>query len=343
MLDRASRAAIFTSVGALWSLSAQAASLDEMAETIRALQARVETLEARSRRDQAELRTARRGRVAPAPAQAPRPLITKDVPLIAEPTPAATLIGFEGAYAAILGGYNFGPTGQTASTFFGFESTALSSLSNGRVGVAAGYNRVIDGLLFGIEGRIRTDFGQTEAVGIRPNSAFPSSLPYTFSFGGSAQSSFSDFQLNNSAISQRVLSRDVGGDLVARFGITLDDWLFYGRLGAGMEALRVERTVDETASITCVNPVVRSTPQPFGGFTNTVVACGTQRNGTVTRSVDVFASPYAVMGVGVERNFGPMFARIEGNFYLNLPPTALTSGSGTSYATDVLGAVGYRF
>ncbi|WP_157091812.1 hypothetical protein [Methylobacterium nodulans] len=334
-----------------------------MAAMIQTLQARVEALEERSRRDRAEaqaaraeLRAMRRARGAAVTSAEPtRVVVSKSSEAVLAPATVAPepVNGFAGPYAAFLAGYGFGPDAKPAPQPFGVPGTLsqntsrLSALSDARVGAALGYNRTFGDLLIGAEGRVRAAFGQTTAT---VSSTAPSRpLPFVFATSccgpnAAVPTSFGNFALSQNVISSAVLNRIVSGDAAVRAGLIWDDWLFYGRFGAGADVLRSVTTRDNRGTVTCVDPTVSVATTPGGARSSSVVGCGVVSTGQVIKLSDALVSPYAVVGLGIERNFGPVFARVEGNLYINLPPSLVAqTTSSTSYTTEIMGAVGYRF
>jgi hypothetical protein len=99
---------------------------------------------------------------------------------------------------------------------------------------------------------------------------------------------------------------------------------------------------------TCVSPiVVRNTTAT--GYTDLLIGCGSVVTSTTGFSTfDRRTNPYLTFGIGLEGNFGNVFARIEGELMSYL---GVYNGSAREpsffytqfYNTRLTAAVGYRF
>lgn len=337
---------------------AEEPSSEKVSAVLKSLQERVAVLEERSRIDQAELRVARQKiRAAEKPAyrvtknegQPPASFADASARIVVPELPS----GFAGPYVAITGGSRF-TSNKQAYNYYGdgyyAPPASQEAMKGANVGLAAGYNVTSNNILFGFEGRFRKEFDNktstNDYTGYQrslPSIAYtsccsynptPTTLPY----------STSDFLLSSRTITKDRVSREYGGDLSGRFGLIWNDTLFYTRIGAGIDAIRRENTVDQSQSITCVNPTGNvTTDGPYGYTVATITDCGSRRRGAVTKTSTSAVAPYALLGAGIEQNFGAIFVRLEGNLFTHFSPTEAFFRTNTYYTTEINGAVGYRF
>lgn len=252
---------------------------------------------------------------------------------------------FAGAYAAVIGGYDFSTKGSQIGPTTGYAS--FPAIEGGKIGGAVGYNATSDRLLLGIEGRGQYSFAEhAGGYSFSTGSATLPSMPSSFcSFGcaaGSIQSSF-PYRLRSATDYRETLSRPFSLDLSFRAGIIFDEWLIFGRAGAGIEQTKLVSVSDQSGTATCLQPTITNVPATrFGinGFDQVATACGGGiQSGTVTTTLTQSISPIMVVGAGVEKNFGNVFARLEAELTAHFPP----NGYQTYYSPAANFAVGYRF
>lgn len=193
---------------------------------------------------------------------------------------------FEGTYAGVTGGYDFATTDtrqavapayiQNYYPGLTYPEIPRNSLQGAKVGVLSGYNSTAGDVLVGIEARGQYQFAKAQRA---------SEYHYAsdFTWIGSA-----DIGFNNKR------QREWQFDLVGRLGLIRGDWLVFGKLGLGIEQAvaknYTETTVSCAAWMICI-------PQTYhSAYSN-----------TARKWVG-----YGIVGAGVERNFGPIFARLEG-------------------------------
>lgn len=241
---------------------------------------------------------------------------------------------FAGAYAAIGGGYGT-MNGRSAS----ITSSALSYYGNS-VSVDSANGASINGVA-----GINLPIGETGVVGIEFSGRFKGETAERTVFTSIADNLS---QTSHSTMATYRLENKAGLHLSARAGATFEDWLIFTKAGIGATSIEEVFTLDGSQiPKTCTN-YYASYQQSFcyqwigpGGVSS------------VTTSSWV---PSALLGVGVERNFGALFVRLGADAEIFRKP--LTSVStpppagliGSSSATDDIqwtvrgtGLVGYRF
>lgn len=290
-----------------------------------------------------------------------------------EVPPSLTLVvkrsTFDGVYVGAFGGFAtaerqagqpkvygstdsvVGPNGSITPVNF---TRRLSSDAFG--GALAGYGASTGALYLGVEVRAQLDDGRTAASGATQST---STLPRLIQLlNGPAPfpplPQVQPFDLTNYSVTRNTVEMLGGGDVSGRLGWIVDgNWMIFGRLGGGVSVIR-ETSRTSSASTTCNTPVVRRQIPSALFVVDSVIGCtSTSSAANTIKSSTNHLSPYLTFGLGVERNFGPYFARIEGEIQQHLG-SARTSG--VTYATAMSeplfshfyqlrlsGAVGYRW
>jgi len=232
-------------------------------------------------------------------------------------TPLVEKNPFQGLYAAVGGSYGFSSPRSisiNSPIFSGFSDTRSAQGFSGRG--AIGYNATLSNFLFGAElaGRFGRETISAHAV---------QSLPQVFALTGPTNF---DYQLQN----------DTGLHIAARGGLLFDGTLLFARAGVGASHVQENGSVDTRGITGC---------SIFGQF-----GCIAPFAGALTVAGKSRWVPSAVFGVGAEHNFGPVFARIEGEIETLALQQTIFSGVGTSGATSepywfarVMASVGLRF
>ena len=234
-------------------------------------------------------------------------------------TPAAEKNRFQGGYAAIGGSYGFSSP-RTVNLFglgFGLPSDAVSAQGwSGHANI--GYNVVgASNVLLGAE--ISGRFGHESAS----TSATSTASPLMFLQSGSA-------------ITRYEVVNDAGLHIAARAGLLFDQTLIFLRAGVGASHVRESGSFDARNSVTCTN------------FVNS--ACVTSIPGTLSSASRSRWIPSAIVGAGIEQNFGPAFVRAEAELEaVALQATSLQSVANTGATSEpywfarVMASVGVRF
>lgn len=279
---------------------------------------------------------------APAKAEGPSDVAgTAAIPTVREASAYAGSVPFKtrftGAYIAGSGGYDFSTPDQSAS--YPTPFTSFDAIRGGKIGGIFGYNATSDRLLLGFEVRAQYAFG-ADSNGYSYSNAYslPLHIGSCWGCGPEAYQPGPTTLVSAGTYGERV-SRPFSGDFSLRAGITFDDWLIYGRAGAGAEYSKKVTTSDQTGSATCVSPIVASVPIAGGGYNYLITGCGSIQHGVVTAVTTTKLAPIVTLASGVERNFGDFFARAEAELIVHFP--AFTSQVYYSPAVNV--AVGYRF
>jgi opacity protein-like surface antigen len=245
---------------------------------------------------------------------------------------------FAGAFAALTGGYD--AAGDAAS------GNVYSLLKGSKVGGLAGYNATAGSLLIGLEARGQYSFAKnsTENSYSAPGFSIPTRLEYLQCFG-CAQSfldnypiptGYNPLALNYDSHTQIVHSRPWQADLSLRAGFAIQDWLVFGKAGAGAEQSTTVTTNDSTGTKYCDPILVRQRPE-FNSVAIVAVGCNSIAVGPKTVTTTTTYNPIALMGLGVERNFDRIFARAEAELVGHFYP-------GSTYYTPAVNiSVGYRF
>jgi hypothetical protein len=251
--------------------------------------------------------------------------------------------GFQGWYVGLTGGYDFATAQPELSVLLPgkLSPASFEGIAGGKIGGVAGYNAVTGQVLVGFEARASYAFAAANAE-------------TTSSFGGSTipiflgfciicdPSTFAgqNFALANVVAYSQKTTRPFAGDLSARVGVIFDDWLFYGRAGAGAEYSKVVTKTDQTGTTTCIGAivsVVQITPIQQG---LAATGCNSIGHGPITYTTQTQVSPTVTLASGIERNFGNVFVRAEGEMMLHFTTLSVNK---IYYSPAVNFAVGHRF
>ena len=227
---------------------------------------------------------------------------------------------FAGTYVALGGGYGVesSRSSYVSGTFSGGANFSVAP-NGGHGSVAVGHDIAVGSGIVGLEfgGRFEGE----------SHSGTVASAPFLFSpISGSASSSYS-------------FKNDIGLHLALRAGLTFDDLLIFGKVGVGASRISESFASDERGiAIAFCTPGVFISPC-YGS----VASLPGLRTSNVTSWV-----PSALLGVGVEKQWGPVFGRVGADFEaFNLPNTTTLVGSSSSaqitWVTRGTAMVGYRF
>jgi hypothetical protein len=207
-----------------------------------------------------------------------------------EPPPIATN-PFLGGYAAVGGAYGTGSprSFSMASSFlgstFGDAGLAGNGSPAGWSGVAAGgYNMTFGPALIGIE--LDGRWGDEKFA------------------GNGAASNNSGIGPAGGILYRYNFSNEAGVHLSGRIGAVLGETLIFAKLGAGASKITDTFATNQTAAFRCSS--TQFVVPPVGpGFTQCInPLAGGAATFTQTRWV-----PSMILGVGAERNIGPLFVR----------------------------------
>jgi hypothetical protein len=277
------------------------------------------------------------------------PVVVQEPVAIAQVSPVRTKprpSRFAGAYVGGFGGYDVAVNSPgTGSSYVPF--TSPDSMQGAFAGGLVGYNVVEGSLLFGVEARGRYSFGKAEDSAPSPfNSVRPFPIHISSCFGsGCGSGPFSpDWEGQPIVAATKYTSlfkRPYSADLSFRSGFVFNDWLLYGRGGAGIEKTTSVFISDDSKSRYCNSPVYKRTQVSTDAFDTFVVGCGSTSGGliTTTQVYDGFA-PVLSVGVGIERNFDAFFLRAEAELLGHFLPHVTNSFYYTPAANF---AIGYRF
>ncbi|KQW22948.1 hypothetical protein ASC80_06370 [Afipia sp. Root123D2] len=256
---------------------------------------------------------------------------------------------FAGAYVVGVGGYDFGGDNPGSLPF---APPTLPMMQGALVGAAAGWNFQSENILFGLEGRALYSMSKAE----RSDSfvGTPISFPY---WSGWCQSFGDPFCTTNASAPQfpfgfpyrsafaltNKLERTAAFDASARFGSVIADSLIYAKFGGGAEMIKSTSVSDSTARLTCNNPVSVVIPTGPDSGDAYVVGCGSITGGTVSVRTANTIQPYLTVGLGLEKNFGRLFARVEGEVQTHFMPAGINGLGAVYYTTQITAGLGYRF
>jgi hypothetical protein len=241
-------------------------------------------------------------RLAPADAQAAIP--TKAAPL--EPLPARNQ--FDGYYAAIGGGYGVGSGRDTV--FIQGPLTratgAITTTQGPNASIVAGRNIAIGWGIVGVEVDAR----------------------WSDEKGGFATNSFGNtFNLVTPGWSSYSYQNDAAFHASLRVGATFDDLLIFAKAGVGATRVTETFSVDERNAQFCL-------AFDFSGCAVLSPA------GSIWSTKTTSWLPAAIIGVGVEKNWGPVFARFSADLEAFNHSITQVSGqqpvSGSSTATQLM-------
>jgi hypothetical protein len=223
---------------------------------------------------------------------------------------------FQGAFAAIGGSYGFSNprSANLATVGFGFSDMLSAKGWSGRA--AVGYNATLGNFLFGAElaGRFGSETASVSTV----------STGSTFFTGNGV--AFSDYQIKN----------DAGLHVAGRIGMTFDQTLVFMRGGVGASHISERASFDARNFSSCTN------------FFNGV--CTAFQSGILSTGAKSNWIPSAIIGAGIEQNFGAFFVRAEGEIEAVALHQTLLGGAGNAgtaaepyWFARVMASVGVRF
>lgn len=260
-------------------------------------------------------------RIAAKPAATARPVVRvapseaqAAVPLKAlAPDPLPVRNPFDGYYAAIGGGYG------VVSERSAYPLGAFDSTTGGSINAVAGRNI---GFSWGVVG-IEVD-GRWLGEKV--------SLPSVFLPG---------FLDTGIGFNQYRYQNDLALHAALRLGVSFGDSLVFAKAGFGVNRITEQFTVDNTGILFC-------DPARFTMF----VSCSPTRFGSLSDARVATWVPSAILGLGIEQNWGPIFARFGVDFEAihhrttnTGPPFFFSSAAGDSitWATRGTALLGVRF
>lgn len=252
---------------------------------------------------------------------------------------------FAGFYAGITGGYEIPVSKHYVSHPFpgsdlGTPVVPVDSLQGGKAGGIIGYNAVVEPLLVGFEARAQYSFSHSFQAFSRNvgDATFPKALGTCFpTCGDPATISWTPVSLGSSFLDTAARYHHWQVDVSARTGILSGDWMIYAKTGLGLED-SLFRTSNSSSSVLC-DPVLGI--QRTNPFSDTLIATGCKSTTTVSTmfgTTEQAITPIAILGAGVERNFGDFFMRAEGEFIAHF-----IKGGGVYYSPTANFTGGYRF
>lgn len=240
---------------------------------------------------------------------------------------------FSGVYSAIGGG--FGAINGRSATVYG----PVGAIS----GISLPSHQATGGNLNGVFG-LNLPVGESGIVGLEFSARFRGETS-----DQSGTSTVTDyFRSRSYPVSGTYrLENEAGLHVSARAGVTFDDWLIFIKGGFGAVQIKETFTADQSLVLPlCTN--YSSYPSP------------TCHQFTPQGSLSGYSTtswlPSALIGLGIERNVGPLFVRIGADAEIfRMSPTSVSAAAsggvvGYSSATDDIhwavrgtGMLGYRF
>lgn len=199
--------------------------------------------------------------------------------------------GFDGAYLGVTGGYDFRASDPyvyrpVMTSYLASDLTVPvvppSALEGGKFGATLGRNTTLGQVLIGVEGRGQYSFTRG-AMALHYTQVFPPA-PYQ--------------NLDVDFLAER--QRDWQFDISSRFGVQFNDWLVFGKLGVGIERVRIRYNSDWSKTRWCPDYPTCSTVEGVS-----IASASWQQRWT----------GYGLIGAGIERNFGRSFARLEAELF----------------------------
>lgn len=238
---------------------------------------------------------------------------------------------FSGYYAAIGGGYGIS-TGRNAS--------ASSQLNYGYYALTPDSNPIGSGVI-ALAG-FNIPVGSSGIAGVEFSGRFLGEET-----SKSASSTVTDYftSQNFSGSAEYTFRNQAGFHMSFRAGATFEDWLIFGKVGLGASQIKETFTIDESS----IPGLCRSASYYPSRFCYSYGPSGS-RTALSTSSW----LPSALLGIGIERNFGVLFARaaVDAEIFRKdqtsiLSPGIASAGSssqdGIMFSVRGMGAVGYRF
>jgi opacity protein-like surface antigen len=220
-----------------------------------------------------------------------------------EPLPARN--PFDGYYAAIGGGYGLA-TGRDSATLSGPLTQAFfapTSTDGPNASIVAGRNIAIGWGIIGAE--ISGRWAGEKYQETRQATAF--SCCAVISMNGAA-----DYRYHN----------DAGIHAAIRAGAMFDDLLIFGKAGVGATRVSESFTIDERGVQQCAIFFAGPNCPSFGPPST-----------TIARLPTASWLPSALFGLGMEKNWGPFFARVGADFEVfNLKATSVSGGGVSGFS-----------
>jgi len=278
-----------------------------------------------------------------------RPASPAPLPKALTYTPPATPTqsGFDGFYVAAAAGYDIATTKSESRPYFAGPGNDFSlftppdSVKGAKLGLVGGYNSSSGPLLLGLEARGTYTFSSasSQAVNTLPDTRLPTQIGWC-TWGECIPFSTQPLLLSSQVRKQLRLERPWQFDASTRFGVISGANLFFSKIGVGVEETASISVDDRSGVTTCPNPVTALQQAPTflpGNGPMMALSCGAISTGSIQTSITRTYSPVALFGIGIERNFGDYFARIEAEM------TAHLVSGGAYYTPSVNLTAGYRF
>lgn len=262
-------------------------------------------------------------------------------------------VGFHNGFGASesSAGYGYLASGYVGAPDYDPSTFSYTRLSGYELGLSAGFNKTVGNTLVGIEvsGRYEPSSNQKKSGSVSYAGTLPASYP-----AGVVSGTYSYLTgYSSSGEIERTASVDVAG----RLGTIIEDWLLFGKFGAGASLFQARQTTTRTDR-TCVNPTINPPPAAVGSFvpgsgsirgsafvSTPILGCeSSSDSATLVNSVKRTALlPYLTFGGGFERNIGDWFFRgdFSVNTYLPMDNSLSITATFATYSAHV--GLGYRF
>lgn len=245
-------------------------------------------------------------RAVPSDAQAAMPVKATAL----DPLPARN--PFDGYYAAIGGGYGIATRRDAFASgnyISGSGNLSLPTTEGASADFVVGRNIALGWGLVGIEldGRFGGDRGSSVTTGFP---SFPTPAVGTGTLG---------YKYRNDAAVHAAI----------RVGATFNDFMIFAKAGAGASRARETFTADERGISLIICPNL--SPFSFSCFLPGAPAPGINSAQTISWL------PSAIFGVGVEKNWGPVYGRLGADFEATNHPTTNAFATGVSGGSSAAG------
>jgi opacity protein-like surface antigen len=220
-----------------------------------------------------------------------------------------------------------------------------------QLGAFAGYNVMYGSLLLGAELDVRasTDNSTVGTQSDRIETVYPA---FSQSSSGSFQDAGRPPVLGTMEGGQQVYDfktsyeykETVAPTLSVRVGHQFNDFLLYGRIGAGIALIEESFAEDDTGSVYCTQETTRQDFTQSGSYTIHRTGCLNPYSGARKVKTEDSIKPTATLAVGAEYNFDRVFVRGEGemrHMFLDDKLMFSPSDGATRYAIST--SIGLRF
>ena len=224
------------------------------------------------------------------------------------------LVGFGGSSKIDRPSYEYG-YGYSHRDFDGFRANSPT------IGITGGYNSFSGNTLFGVQLDITGDL--TEKKRSFDHQEYSYDFPRAGGWGwsswphGKPVGSVDTFE-NSGGVKKSAarsfyrFQEKIAPTVSVRFGHQIDNFLIYGRVGAGLSRIKETFGRDDSNSIYCSSTTMETSYTSPYAYEGRYAACNNPYNGSITSTSRTVTRPTATLAVGSEYHFDRYFTRLEG-------------------------------